>query len=281
MNCNTVATDSETLDPQTIVAIGEGADTWIPQPVARKPQPVPAAPGLSPVEPDLLSVDDAASKRSTRTLRDDIVRFKIRLANSEGVRSSASYLIQKMYGWRGYAVSPVAPDRRPITIVASDAERALATISIGFDSKEKLLVDTLYGGDVDRLRAQGARLCEFTRLAVDRNEQSREVLAMMFHIAYMYARRFAKCTDLLIEVNPRHVRFYRAMLGFEVLGEERTCPRVNAPAVLLRLDLAYCEQQIARYGGHRELAQTMRSLYPLAFSRSEEDGICGRLRELG
>lgn len=279
MNCNAVATENETLEPQTIVAVGEGAGTWIPQP-ARKPQPVRAAPGLSSVEPDLLSVV-APSGRSSTDLHDDIVRFKIRLANSEGVRSSASYLIRKMYGWRGYAVSPVAPDRRPITIVASDSERALATISIGFDSRQKLLVDALYGAEVERLRAKGARLCEFTRLAVDRNEQSREVLAMMFHIAYMYARRFAKCTDLLIEVNPRHVRFYRAMLGFEVLGEERTCSRVNAPAVLLRLDLAYCEEQIARYGGHRELAQTMRSLYPLAFSRREEDGICGRLRELG
>ncbi len=274
MKFETVATETETLEPQTIVAIGEGADAWIPQPVPRVPT------GLAPVDPDALASQPPSSVASA-TLRDEIVRFKIRLANSEGMRSSASYLIQKMYRWRGYSVSPVAPDRRPITIVASDSRRALATISIGFDSPRKLLADTLYGPEVDRLRAQGARLCEFTRLAVDRNEQSREVLAMMFHIAYMYARRFAECTDLLIEVNPRHVRFYRAMLGFEVVGEERTCPRVNAPAVLLRLDLAYCERQIARYGGRRELASKVRSLYPLAFSPREEDGICGRLRDLG
>ena len=274
MNFDAVATESETLEPQTIVAIGDGAAAWIPQPVRR------TAHRLTPVDPETLR-SGAPAGAATAALRDEIVRFKIRLANSEGVRSSASYLIQKMYGWRGYSVSPVAPNRRPITIVASDSERALATISIGFDSKEKLLVDTLYGAEVDQLRTRGARLCEFTRLAVDRNEQSREVLAMMFHIAYMYARRFAKCTDLLIEVNPRHVRFYCAMLGFEVIGNERTCPRVNAPAVLLRLDLAHCERQIARYGGHRELASTVRSLYPLAFSAAEEDGICGRLRELG
>lgn len=274
MNFDAVATETETLEPQTIVAIGERTDVWIPQPVPR------VAPALAPVDPDALAAR-ATPEGVSAALRDEVVRFKIRLANSEGMRSRASYLIQKMYRWRGYEVSPLAPDRRPITIVASDAERALATISIGFDSKERLLADALYGAEVDRLRAQGARLCEFTRLAVDRNEQSREVLAMMFHIAYMYARRFAGCTDLLIEVNPRHVRFYRTMLGFEILGAERICPRVNAPAVLLRLDLAYCEQQIARYGGRRELAQTLRSLYPLAFSPREEDGICGRLRDLG
>jgi hypothetical protein len=77
------------------------------------------------------------------------------------------------------------------------------------------------------------------------------------------------------------VRFYRAMLGFEVAGGERTCPRVDAPAVLLRLRLSYAQEQIARYGGHRELATSMRSLYPLGFSPAEEDGIVGRLRELG
>ena len=69
---------------------------------------------------------------------------------------------------------------------------------------------------------------------------------MMFHIAYMYARRLHRCTDILIEVNPRHVRFYRSMLGFEVLGPERTCPRVNAPAVLLRLRLDHAQEQLAR-----------------------------------
>ena len=35
------------------------------------------------------------------------------------------------------------------------------------------------------------------------------------------------------------------MLGFDVIGEERVDPRVQAPAVLLRLDLAYAEAQIA------------------------------------
>ncbi len=263
---------ADVLEPQTIIAIGDGADAWIPRSTRR--------PEIDRLDVDALqSAQDAPAVLST--FRDQIVRFKIRLANTEGVRSSASYLIQKMYGWRGYSVSPLPNDQRPITIVASDADRALATISVRFDSAEKLLADELYGAELGNLRAKGARLCEFTRLAIDRGEQSREVLAMMFHVAYIYARRFARCTDLLIEVNPRHVRFYQAMLGFETVAGERICPRVNAPAVLLRLDLSYCEQQIARYGGHRELAGSTRSLYPLAFSLREEDGIRGRLRQLG
>lgn len=209
------------------------------------------------------------------------VRFKIRLANSDGQRSTASYLIEKMYAWRGYAASgPIrAPNR--ITLVASDTDKALATISVGFDDGEGLVVEDLYSEEIARLRDGGGRLCEFTKLAVDRTEQSRDVLAMMFHVAYMYARRLHDCTDLVIEVNPRHVKFYERTLGFETCGPARLCPRVGAPAILMRLALEHAQQQIARYGGQRQLAGSVRALYPFFFSPAEEDGIVGRLRAIG
>jgi hypothetical protein len=71
------------------------------------------------------------------------------------------------------------------------------------------------------------------------------------------------------------------MLGFSDCGAERLDPRVRAPAVLLRLRLAYAEQQIAKMGGRVELALKKRSLYPYFFSQREEIGIEKRLRELG
>lgn len=259
-------TTAEDAFPDTIINVLQGTEGLCAE--------LPVAPAVE--NPQML-----------RKLHDTPERFKIRLANSEGRRSAASYLIHKRYSWRGYMPADGAQTNsaaeRPhgVTLVASDDDMALATISVSFDSSDGLLVDALYGDEVDRLRQNGARLCEFTKLAVETGERSREVLAMIFHIAYMYARRLHDSTDLLIEVNPRHVRFYRAALGFEVCGPERTCPRVNAPAVLLRLDLAHCERQIGLFGGHRELADKMRSLYPLAFSPEEEAGICGRLRQLG
>lgn len=104
---------------------------------------------------------------------------------------------------------------------------------------------------------------------------------MMFHVAYMCGRRLHGCSDLLIEVNPRHVRFYERMLGFRPVAEERVCPRVGAPAVLMWLPLAYAEEQIACYGGLGESAVGVRSLYPLFFSPDEEEGILGRLQRAG
>ena len=202
--------------------------------------------------------------------------LKVRRADCAGTRADASYLVRKMYEWRGYEVGAPqgAPDR--VTLMAGDDGGVLATITVGFDGIDGLQVEHLYPDEVERLRAGGGRICEFTRLAVDRELQSKELLAMMFHIAYMVAHRLHRCTDLLVEVNPRHVRFYERMLGFVPLGATRTCARVNAPARLMWLSLAHAREQIARFGGGR--GEQARSLYPLFFSPAEENGIVARLR---
>jgi hypothetical protein len=207
--------------------------------------------------------------------------FKVRLANNDGHRMSASVLVQQRYAWRGYDVGVITVRPNRITLSAYDHDEAIATISVGLDSGLGLFVDKLYGAEVDQIRAQRRKVCEFTKLAVDGSVRSKTVLAALFHIAYIYARRINRCTDLLVEVNPRHVLFYRLMLGFSDWGPERLDPRVRAPAVLLRLRLAYAERQIAKMGGRIELGLKKRSLYPYFFSEREETGIEKRLRELG
>ena len=131
------------------------------------------------------------------------------------------------------------------------------------------------------MRNEGRRIAEFTKLAVDNNSHSKPLLAALFHIAYICARRIHRCTDLLIEVNPRHVAFYRRMLGFEQFGEMRSDARVGAPAVLLRMCLEHGQREIERLGGRTDLAGQVRSLYPYFFGVSEEQLIERRLRALG
>jgi hypothetical protein len=206
--------------------------------------------------------------------------FKIRAANSEGHRSSAGILVSRRYAWRGYSTSntSLTEDDRRITLVAVGRNETIGTISIGFDGAERLYVDELFEREVDGLRAKGHRVCEFTKLAVDVAVQSKRVLASLFHVAYMYAHRLRDYDRLLIEVNPRHVRYYERMLGFSVLATQRMNRRVNAPAVLMCLDFGHAQQQISRFGGKPGLAAVERSLYPYFFSVSEEAGIAGRLR---
>lgn len=206
--------------------------------------------------------------------------FRIRAADSSGERSSASILIDKMYATRGYRATSLPERATPnlITLVASDHDDTIGTLTIGFDSGDGLLVDDLFPDEVDKLRDEGRSVCEFTKLAMDSMVRSKRVLAALFNVAYIYAHRI-KCADnLLIEVNPRHVRYYQAMLGFKVIGPKRVNRRVDAPAVLLSLDLQHCRRQIELFGGRPELADTVRSLYPYSFSLREEAGIIGRLR---
>jgi hypothetical protein len=208
--------------------------------------------------------------------------FKIRSANTYGQRSSASVLINRMYATRGYRTGPMPLQQLPerITLTASEHDDTIGTITVGFDSDAGLHVDEVFPEETDALRRAGRRICEFTKLAMDSVVQSKRVLASLFHVAYIYAHRLMHFDDLLIEVNPRHVRYYERMLGFEALGKPRLNPRVDAPAVLMRLRFSHAHEEINKFGGWAEYSTVERSLYPLFFSVAEEASIIGRLHRL-
>ncbi len=207
-------------------------------------------------------------------------RFRIRAADSAGHRSSANILIQRRYAWRGYETTalPARQSANRVTLTATDHDATIGTITIGLDHEDGLRADEDFRDEVDTLRGAGFRLCEFTKLAVDSSTRSRRVLASLFHVAYLYAHRIQGADLVVMEVNPRHVRYYQAMLGSRALGQERLNQRVNAPAVLLGLEFAHVRQQIDRCAGRPELIATERSLYPHSFSAAEEEGIVSRLR---
>lgn len=208
--------------------------------------------------------------------------FKIRAADTAGHRSHANILVKRRYEWRGYrSVSiPDDPTGHLITLNASESDSTIGTITIGLDGPRGLLAEDAFPEEIAALRATGQRLCEFTKLAMDPTTGAKQVLASLFHVAYIVAHRLRGCDTLVMEVNPRHVAYYRRMLGCKILGKERTNHRVNAPAVLLCLDFAYTREQIGRFAGQPERAATERTLYPYSFSLAEEAGIICRLRNL-
>jgi hypothetical protein len=207
--------------------------------------------------------------------------FDIRIADSGHQRAEASILIDRMYATRGYLSSALpnrAPDNR-ITLVASEDDETIGTITLGFDNGQGLLVDHLFGAEVAGLRGQGLQLAEFTKLAIDGAARSQRVLASLFHAAYIFAHPIKRADRLLIEVNPRHVGYYRRMLGFERLTDARLNPRVKAPAVLMALDLHHAQRQIGLHGGsHGQSPSGERSLYPWFFAKDRADEIVARAR---
>ena len=203
----------------------------------------------------------------------------IRATDTEAQRRAVGSLINNRYAWRGYG-SGFTVEERPgqMTLFATDYPRGIpiGTLTVRLDRAEGLLADLLYPAERQRLRTEGRRLCEMVRFAVEGSVNCTHLLAALFHVAFIFAHRLNECSDLLIEVNPRHAPFYCRMLQFQPFGIEKANPRVNAPGVLLRLDLGYASQQIALLGGQR--GSTQRSLYPYAFSPGEEKAIWKRMK---
>lgn len=208
-------------------------------------------------------------------------RFKIKVADTETRRSVVSSLLKHRYAFRGYQTTglPADPSVQRFTLAAIESNRTIGTISVTFDVQKKLACDDAFADEVNVLRAQGRKLCEFGKLAIDPLTGTKRVLASLFHVAYIVAHRIRGYDTLLIEVNPRHVRYYERMLGLQVLGGERPNRAVHAPAVLLYADFSYIMSQIGEFGGQHERAASERSLYPFAFSLGEEAAILSRMRE--
>jgi hypothetical protein len=204
--------------------------------------------------------------------------FDVRVADDAGHRTRASSLLQRRYAWRGYEAAPIERHARQVTLAAFAEGATVATITAALDRDDGLFVSRLYPDEVQSLRDHDRRLCEFTKLAVEESVRSHTVLGAIFHVACMYVINLHRCTDALIEVNPRHVRFYQRMLGFERFGEQRLDPAVGAPAVLMRLDLAHCAREIERLGGRRRSAEGERSFYPYFFGPGDAQQILARLR---
>jgi hypothetical protein len=206
--------------------------------------------------------------------------FKIRIAKREGFQRDAGTLVERRYGDRGYATPASKQDPHLFTFVAYDEGNLVGTVSIRLDSERGLGADALYRDEIDVLREGGCKICEFTRLAVDVTVVSKAVLAGLFHTAYLYAGAMHGCTFMVIEVNPRHVSFYRRALGFEPIGPERLNQRVNAPAVLLCASFDSIADGLKRFGGKLQQFPNERSLFPHGFSPREEAGILQRLKAL-
>ena len=201
----------------------------------------------------------------------------IRLADCDGQRNRANMLLNRMYSWRGYGSDhELSTGPNCVTFTATSDEDMIGTLTLTVDSPEGLAVDRTFKEEIDLFRrAPGARLCELTKFAFNTSTPARTRLAALFHIIFIYGSMHYDCTDLFIEVNPRHCRFYEVMLGFKPVGAPRTNESVSAPSHLMWLNVADIRRLINKHAGRPDASE--RSLYPYFFSPKEEEGIYGRL----
>jgi hypothetical protein len=161
----------------------------------------------------------------------------------------------------------------PVTEVflAQRQGQVFSTTSLVVDDMNGLPMDVTFQQEIESLREQGLLLAEVVSHA-SRQEYCQdfrrfEVFVNLMALMAQSARE-NDVDRLVIVVPPRHVRFYRRFLGFELLGAQR--PHAtwrNSPAVALQHDFAaldatgyplYDQIYAHRFHGWELLWQTMR-----------------------
>ncbi|MFC1479105.1 hypothetical protein ACFL6F_00770 [Planctomycetota bacterium] len=218
--------------------------------------------------------------------QDDNEKFLFKVASDRETREKAYRLAYEVYSSCGLAsdihsdmvISPYDATFHTITILAEDAEgNPASTFTLILDSAEGLPCDTIYREELKTLRDKGRHLVEVTRLAIaEKHKSAKMLLVTMFNLLSIYSRRVWKATDLVIEVNPRHRKYYERMLLFEQIGGLKSCSRVNGfPALLMRLDLYLSEEKSRKLGGTNIPAKNgdEKTLYPYFRPFGEEYAI--------
>ncbi|MBL8483768.1 MAG: hypothetical protein JNJ60_16355 [Rhodocyclaceae bacterium] len=230
------------------------------------------------MRPMCIEQEDIAGTHELARQKD---KFRLKLLSLDTDRKSeTSLLIEKMYSWRGYNMkSGLEQNPNRITLNAELNGRIYGTLTVNLDSPAGLSVDETYREEVNSLRSRGRKVCEFGKFAVEQAVRSKRLIATLMNLLLVYAHRLNGCDDALIEVNPRHTGFYEKYMGFARFGSERLCPRVNAPAVLLRLDFDYMDRQVELLGGRWRELPDEKSFYKYFFPPEQEAQIVARLRQ--
>lgn len=192
---------------------------------------------------------------------------------------------------RAESLRPRAPEPPPsvpgalqdpylYTFLAHDGGRLVGSLGVRLDSPLGLAADELYRDELGPLRDAGARLCEFVRLSVDMNSAPKRAIGCLFHSAYLFAGSVCGCEYGVIEARAEHADFYRLSLGFQSIGEARLNRRVARNEALLCAHLPSALGELARVGGHPDLAAQEQTLFPYGFSAEESVGVVRRLAGL-
>jgi len=212
----------------------------------------------------------------------DVIRMRLakprQPASPTPLAQQTSDLIARRYSSRGFNVPRAAADPNLYTFAAYENGQLVGTVSMRFDSPAGISAEQLYPDEIAGLRGRNLRLCEFTRLALDEQAMSKEVLGSLFHSCYLYSHIVCGLTHAVIEVNPRHVAFYRRVLHFKQFGEQRHNLRVDAPAVLLALDFSVIAAELERFFANPDWRSQTKSFFVHWFSPEDAAGIVGRLQ---
>lgn len=208
---------------------------------------------------------------------------RIRLARTKTERSKAKDLVYQMYTQHGFKCENIVLDSPHSTTLVAERENGgiIGTVTIHLDSLEEgLHSDDGYKPEIDCLRLNGRKLCEFNGLAVDPGVHSKILLARLFHVAMIYPAELFGITDCIIEVSFSHAKFYERLLGFNRIAEGRACRRVNSVGALLHAEFRFLKERLQKVGGQMKKPEGDKSFFGYGLTMRDADKVLSLLKEV-
>ena len=129
--------------------------------------------------------------------------------------------------------------------VATYRNAVICTVSLIIDGEMGVPAESIYGAEIEALRASGFRFGEVSCLADRRRKLGRilPVFVKLSRVMAQYAQR-QNVDGFIVAVHPKHARFYKRFMGFEPIGDQKSYPMVNNnPAVASCLDFRKASKQ--------------------------------------
>lgn len=207
--------------------------------------------------------------------------FTIKIANTLAERESVFKLAYQVYLEKGYIrqngnewlIQNYDENKETIILMVQDKEKNIAgAVTIVFDDCSKLPADKIYRDELTSLRTSGKKIAEISRLVINpAYRNSKDILILLFNYLLIHIHHNRSFDGLVIQVNPRHKNYYKALLYFEEIGAEKPCPQVqNAPAVLLHLNISTYQSEIIRLSEIQPIEKKERSLYAYFVAPKQE-----------
>ena len=225
----------------------------------------------------LSSMDDAILQCEKKSP----MEFSIKIANTLEEREAVFKLGYQIYlekefikpNPQEYLIQSYDQDPRSIILIVQDRNKKIAgSVTLVFNESSQLPAEKIYASELKTLKKNGEKLVELSRLIINPEfRNSKEILILLFNYLAIYSYHVENYDSLVVEVNPRHKNYYKMLLNFDEIGEEKACPSVlNAPAILLHLPLSRYQSEVKRCASQVDQDKKERSLYPY-FLRSEQE----------
>lgn len=208
--------------------------------------------------------------------------FIVKIANTLEEREAVFKLGYQIYLKKGFInatpqkwlIRNYDASNETVILIVQDKDKNLAgSVTLVFDGDCALPAEKIYGDEINSLKAKGNRIVEISRLIVSPEyRNSKEILILLFNYLAIYSLQVKNYTSLTIQVNPRHKTYYKALLSFDEIGNEKISPHLkNAPAILLHLPLSRYQAEARRHGTQCEKNHKERSLYHYSLKVDQEN----------